>query len=251
MKSNNYEVGKRIKNIRLQLGKTTADFGYLVGKASGSLVSRWERGVNLPNNERLKRIAEIGDMSVADLLFGEESIDNRLKDAIKTHIEDFPFSESEREFLNKIKDDITPLLIQRIREYGKDIALIYLILYLEDRLENIADVHSSSFSMSVFDISFDELNLPKIKDDLIYFYKNINSLDENDLSKVFKTNTSTNNNTIIDNEHLYKSMLKLYKQNHSIEVITDFYVGNLMDSPNGFTKEDVQFLVSKALENSI
>lgn len=247
------EVGKRIFTIRKSLGLTMKEFGELLGDpiASDSIVSRWEKGKSLPNNERLKKIAELGSIEVEELLLGKDNIEIYIENTITTHIENFPFSESEREFLNKIKDDVTPLLIQRIHEYGKDVSLVYLTLYLEDRLENIADIHSSAFSLSVFDITFKNLNFPKIQDDLKYIYKNINSLDESDLSKVFTANTSTKKSTKLDNEQLYKSMLEMYKQHHSIEEITDFYLKNLIDSSNSFTKEDIQFLISKALENSI
>ncbi len=70
MKVNNYEVGKRIKSIRIKLGKTTADFGSLIDGTSGSLVSRWERGVNLPNSKRLSMIAELGNITIDELLYG-------------------------------------------------------------------------------------------------------------------------------------------------------------------------------------
>jgi len=63
-------TGYKIKMIRKELGLTMEEFGERIGKpfASDSIISRWERGVNLPNNERLKRIAEIGEVSVEELL---------------------------------------------------------------------------------------------------------------------------------------------------------------------------------------
>lgn len=70
MEVSNKDVGARIKSIRQKLGKTTKEFGSLVGNASDSLVSRWERGVNLPNNKRIKAIASIGGISVSELLYG-------------------------------------------------------------------------------------------------------------------------------------------------------------------------------------
>lgn len=71
MKTNPKEVGQRIKSIRINLKETTAKFAQRFDPpASDSLVSRWERGVNLPNNERLKEIAEFGDLSIPELLYG-------------------------------------------------------------------------------------------------------------------------------------------------------------------------------------
>lgn len=72
MKINKIEVGKRIYMIRKDLGLTMKEFGKRIGKpiASDSIVSRWEKGKSLPNNERLKRIAEEGQTTVDYLLYG-------------------------------------------------------------------------------------------------------------------------------------------------------------------------------------
>lgn len=73
-------VGKRIKTIRINKGETTKEFAkHFNPKASDSLVSRWERGVNLPNNERIEKIAELGDMTVDELLNGN------IADEVKIH----------------------------------------------------------------------------------------------------------------------------------------------------------------------
>ena len=62
------EVGRRIRRIRKEKGMNQSDFGKEVDNAHKGLVSRWESGVNLPNNERLKKIAELGGMTVDELL---------------------------------------------------------------------------------------------------------------------------------------------------------------------------------------
>lgn len=73
MEINKGEVGSRIKTIRISLKETTALFAKRFNPpASDSLVSRWERGVNLPNNQRLKEIADMGNMSVDELLHRKE-----------------------------------------------------------------------------------------------------------------------------------------------------------------------------------
>lgn len=63
-------VGARIKSIRKSKGMTLEEFGKLFG-ASKSSVSGWEKGDNIPNNERLKQIAKIGDLSVSELQYGD------------------------------------------------------------------------------------------------------------------------------------------------------------------------------------
>ena len=66
-------TGERIKDIRFENGYTLKDFGIEIGKRLGServkegIISRWENDISLPNNERLKVIAEIGGTSVEEL----------------------------------------------------------------------------------------------------------------------------------------------------------------------------------------
>lgn len=71
-KRNNKEIGLRINKIRLDKGMTLDEFGKLFG-ASKSSVYGWEKGRNLPNKERLKQIAKIGDISISQLLKGDVS----------------------------------------------------------------------------------------------------------------------------------------------------------------------------------
>lgn len=67
------KVGLRIKSIRINRKESTADFAKNFDpEASDSLVSRWERGVNLPNNIRIKKIADLGDITVEELLYGKK-----------------------------------------------------------------------------------------------------------------------------------------------------------------------------------
>ncbi|HEM3634298.1 TPA: helix-turn-helix transcriptional regulator [Streptococcus suis] len=64
-------IGLRIKSIRQDKGMTLEEFGKLFG-AGKSNVSKWENGITVPNAERLKAIAKIGDMTVEQLLHGEQ-----------------------------------------------------------------------------------------------------------------------------------------------------------------------------------
>ena len=64
------EVGERILKIRKSYGYSMKEFGEAVGHAPKGSVNSWEKGVNLPNEERLKQIASMGNMSVNELLYG-------------------------------------------------------------------------------------------------------------------------------------------------------------------------------------
>ncbi|MCW6663296.1 helix-turn-helix domain-containing protein [Aerococcaceae bacterium NML190073] len=63
------DVGLRIKSIRQNKGMNLEEFGKLFS-VSKSNVSHWEAGNTLPNAERLKAIAKIGDVTVDELLYG-------------------------------------------------------------------------------------------------------------------------------------------------------------------------------------
>lgn len=70
-------VGSRIRDIRTRLGLSMAAFAEKIDqyenvkKTKSGTVSNWETGKNLPNNNRLVRIAELGGVTVDELLYGE------------------------------------------------------------------------------------------------------------------------------------------------------------------------------------
>lgn len=63
------QIGQRIKNIRINLGKTMEDFGNILLTSKGT-VNNWEKGRNLPNKDNLKSIADLGGLSVEEVLYG-------------------------------------------------------------------------------------------------------------------------------------------------------------------------------------
>jgi len=63
-------LGNRIRHIRKGLGLTLEEFGKLIDNASKSNVSKWEKGLVIPNNFRLKLIAKKGNTHIEELLFG-------------------------------------------------------------------------------------------------------------------------------------------------------------------------------------
>lgn len=71
MQPNPLKVGARIRSIRKSLGVNQKDFAKLVN-ATVPAVSNWENGRNLPNNERLKVIAKLDNISVDELLYGNK-----------------------------------------------------------------------------------------------------------------------------------------------------------------------------------
>lgn len=68
---NNIAIGARIRAIRLVKGLTMAEFGEMLSVRQSS-VSYWENGRNIPNNQRIKAIADMANISVQELLYGTQ-----------------------------------------------------------------------------------------------------------------------------------------------------------------------------------
>ena len=71
-KINKKEVGQRIKFIRLNRGYTIQGFGDLFGASRGN-VQAWESGACLPNKRRLQKIAQMANIDVTELLYGNQN----------------------------------------------------------------------------------------------------------------------------------------------------------------------------------
>jgi len=62
-------VGEKIRKIRKELGLSMDEFAKRIdSKAKSGTVSNWETGKNLPNNKRLRKIADMAGMTVHDLV---------------------------------------------------------------------------------------------------------------------------------------------------------------------------------------
>lgn len=70
MKPDAIEVGKRIRKIRTDLGYSMAQFGELVSDSPKTTVNNWERGINLPKGDKLKKISLLGKITTNELLYG-------------------------------------------------------------------------------------------------------------------------------------------------------------------------------------
>lgn len=71
MKLDKKAIGRRIKSIRVDdCSATMEEFANLIDSGKSN-VSRWERGENLPNDLTLKKISELGNITVDELQYGE------------------------------------------------------------------------------------------------------------------------------------------------------------------------------------
>lgn len=115
---NKIDVGIRIKNIRLSKGLNLREFGEEIAKItkenniSDSIVSRWEKGISIPNPNRIKAIAEYGNTSVKELLYGDflKKLENIANDQIKYIINDNDL-DMDMEIEHKLKYSVTGLIL--------------------------------------------------------------------------------------------------------------------------------------------
>lgn len=112
-------VGKKIKQIRLSNGWTLKKFSDEISKVIGDnkqiaegVISRWESGISLPNPKRLKAIAQIANITVEELLYGNYiryCFDECWQKWINSNhkkIDNFILSEERLEYLEKEKEKI-------------------------------------------------------------------------------------------------------------------------------------------------
>lgn len=88
MKVDQQRVAEKIREIRTDLGYSMAQFGELISNSPKTTVNNWERGINLPKEDKLKKIALLGKTTVDELLYGtpEEVLTNLLKDHFQLQV---------------------------------------------------------------------------------------------------------------------------------------------------------------------
>ena len=104
-------VGERIKNIRLQSGKTQEAFGNIFSASKGN-VAMWEKGKSLPNAERLKEISNFGNITVNQLLYGDFLIqlENIAKEKVNEILQD-NYLEDDKDSRDKLMSSASRLII--------------------------------------------------------------------------------------------------------------------------------------------
>ena len=64
------KIGKFIAELRNEKNLTQEQLGQMVN-ASSQTVSKWERGISMPNNSIMIKLCEILDIEIKELLLGE------------------------------------------------------------------------------------------------------------------------------------------------------------------------------------
>lgn len=98
-------MGNRIKAIRMKLGKNQTEFGNMFDPpAPKGAVSRWEHGGS-PNKKRLKKIADLGGVSVEYLINGSRLNSEAIQKLLKKAIHGVELTKSEQQKINESQFD--------------------------------------------------------------------------------------------------------------------------------------------------
>ena len=116
------ELGQRIKQIRIKRKETLEKFAEAIQKETNytikttkSNVSKWEKGLNTPNDMTLNSIARLGNTSPEWILFGDiPSTVKQLIDEIQDNEITTYNSELYKQLYNpKVKKEITDIILER------------------------------------------------------------------------------------------------------------------------------------------
>lgn len=117
MSNKNTAIGQRIKEIRVSRKETLEEFANAIQnnadktiKTTKSNVSKWEKGLNIPNDIALFSIASIGGVSVNYLLTGQSESKVILKNTIDSLEKDIDNHNTEITGIKKRIDNINTQL---------------------------------------------------------------------------------------------------------------------------------------------
>ena len=210
MEINKQELGIRIRDIRNKRLESMEKFGQAIANATNnqsksgkSNVSRWERGENIPNNETLKAIADLGGISVNALIYGDKS--GYIKKVIEDELDSGIYSYW-NEYINKYKDNIIRNIINDIESNPNIISkpITELKGYTLDSLQGyILDAITDTKDMLIFTIG----ELKRIKSRIkIYIGEN---MQESNL-KVDEIDIQTANKVITNLDETIENIMDLY-----------------------------------------
>ncbi|MDY4127962.1 helix-turn-helix transcriptional regulator [Peptostreptococcus porci] len=224
MKIDKTIVGNRIKNIRLEKGMNKTEFGQLLS-TSGSIVARWEKGTQLPNPERLKTIAKLGDTTVEELTAPEPvGIDllSKVNELIETRLLEFPYTEDEKSFISNNREVLSKFLSEKIDALFNgnwEVGTVYIF----DRLNSISEYFVLGYKpVDIFRAIYGKLYInldiekeinelePLISYDKDKFKRNLEENKNYELSNIEKDIILNQNNPIRIN--IDKTIIKTIQQ---------------------------------------
>lgn len=181
------KIGNFISLLRKEKGLTQKELGeklYVSDKA----VSKWERGISLPDITLLKKMAELLDVDVSEILEGKRGKYNNQNIEKKVAQIKLEFDQKHKKFVGKIFLFILLLIIVIF-------LLIIKNIYFGYDIKNVYYNHSNRN----INIGVSKLSFLLVNNDRSYSYKNIrnSSVINNEIKNYLKTlKYSTCNDTI-------------------------------------------------------
>ncbi|MFP4931957.1 helix-turn-helix domain-containing protein [Staphylococcus coagulans] len=152
------KIGKKINRIRVNMGLSMNEFGKRIDKDSpvkSGVVSNWENGIQLPNKKRLKRIADLGGISVENLLNAQLVSYTDLEKNIKSKDIEYLIKEN---FTHLFQSELSLLNSRYNVNFHKVLTLIDLLLDEDTlNLEELIEEIYKSISENHFDFYTDTL----------------------------------------------------------------------------------------------
>lgn len=219
------EIGKRIKKIRTDHGKTQEKFGELFSASKGN-VATWEKGLSLPNNERLKMISEYAGISVNELLYNRKDNSKELnlkifnemlkKYSVDTHIGKalrFPNDKDKLDLLKAgINRTLTVPVLKNIIKNPEDILSQSLFNYIADEFLDfyIKNYKSNNNVISYVENGLSDLYNNLTRYDYYDFHFEIQDIFE-DVTLIFSERENSVDTDLIQklDDFLYNSIEKI------------------------------------------
>ena len=251
MHINKHEVSKKIHQIRLSKGMTLEEFGKQFN-TSKATVFNWEKGRNLPNKQNLKIIADLGNITVNELLYGYkeelmsfdtgeefEAERRRIIDQIdsKKNSVEKSFINNKITLINMIKNEIASIELELEKIDNNNSNSIYPenkdIIYFQ--LEELID----TLELKINEIE----NNPKYKFyifyNIIYLIAEKEDIELSDIKfqsdlydglTIYVNNKETNVVKNLNNEILLHHIKKYHDWNTNIKLNIDTYY-KVIDNP--------------------
>ena len=151
------DLANKIRSIRFSLGETMEEFGARFNTSTAT-INNWEKGRNKPNKNNLLIIANLGGLSVEELIMGNKQIyfKKRLKERILHYI-NHPIDEFRDEFgtfLEQYQDEIFSRILNEASKISiDDLSYIDIEDFIEDEINDIILFTPKSTSQSLENIS--------------------------------------------------------------------------------------------------
>lgn len=195
--------GEFIADLRKSKGMTQSELGELVG-AGDKTISKWERGINVPDVIMLSNLAKIFDVSIHEILNGKR--DEKLNPKIVKLYEN-----------KKIRYSVLAVSIVFL------ISFIILLMYFcnnfdrfkiyrfdskSDEYELTGNIYQVGRHYELIIDDFDVYDKEKYKDFEVFEYKVVVSVKGNDVISLSRINLSNSNDEQITFKELVKRINK-------------------------------------------